>query len=390
VGLQPELPLTVDEVLITSQLSRRGAELPDYRREKLALQNLAQVMAEHPSEVVPRLVRLAMDICDSDSAGVSVLEAETGVFRWEGLAGSLAVFEGVTTPRHSSPCGICLDLGGPVLMERPERVYDWIRDAGISVPEVLLVPLFVHDAEPLGTLWLVARRSGQFDQGHARVLTELATFAGLALSMIQTREKLAAALADQELLTREMSHRVKNFFAVAEGLIRATSRHSTTKEEMTDSLSGRFRALGEAHSLVRRSARAGHGHPGGSLENVLWRVLSPYGPAVRIEGPELRLGERATTNFALVFHELATNAFKHGALSRSDGWLSVDWLQEHGTIHIRWQESGGPDVRAPERAGFGSVLVNSAVSSQGGRISYDWNPDGLRVLIAAPLERVAQ
>ena len=82
-----------------------------------------------------RLVQLAMEICGADSAGISVLEGE--IFRWFNLKGKLSVFEGATTPRNFSPCGVCLDRNAVVLMERPERVYTWISDAKITVPEVL-------------------------------------------------------------------------------------------------------------------------------------------------------------------------------------------------------------------------------------------------------------
>ena len=74
-------------------------------------------------------------------------------------------------------------------MEQPERAYPWIREAGITVPEVLLVPIFLGD-EPFGTLWIVAHEHQHFDSGHARVMREMATFAGLALRMIQAEASL--------------------------------------------------------------------------------------------------------------------------------------------------------------------------------------------------------
>ena len=77
------------------------------------------------------------------------------MFRWRYLRGLLAPFEGATTPRNFSPCGITLDRNAPVLSARPERVYNWIADANISVPEVLLVPLYLGGTTPLGTLWIV-------------------------------------------------------------------------------------------------------------------------------------------------------------------------------------------------------------------------------------------
>ena len=94
-------------------------------------------------------------------------------------------------------------------MDRPERVYAWIADANITVPEVLLVPLRVKGSQAIGTLWLVAREPGHFDLGHAQAMSELAAFAGMALRMIQTEEQLKQSLQAQEVLAREMSHRVR-------------------------------------------------------------------------------------------------------------------------------------------------------------------------------------
>jgi GAF domain-containing protein len=110
------------------------------------------------------------------------------------LSGVLSTFEGATTPRNFSPCGVCIDNDEPVLMDRPERAYDWIRDANIIVPEVLLVPLRVKDASAIGTLWIVRDDAQHFHQGHARIMTELAAFAGMALRMIQTEERIQRAL----------------------------------------------------------------------------------------------------------------------------------------------------------------------------------------------------
>ena len=182
-----QLPAAIAGVFISDQLIRRPATKPDYLREKLAIQDLAQRMANRPAELLPRLVQLALDICEADSAGVSVLEGEE--FRWFHLKGRLAVFESTTTPVNFSPCGICLSYKTAILMERPERAYGWIAEAKITVPEVLLVPLIINGEKPLGTLWVIAKESGQFNRSHARVMTELAAFTGLALHMIQSGQR---------------------------------------------------------------------------------------------------------------------------------------------------------------------------------------------------------
>jgi two-component sensor histidine kinase len=385
LGPRTTLPEALAEVFITDELQRRTPPDPDYLREKLALQDLARQMSDHPNQVLPRLVKLAMDICGAESAGISILEPQSEQFRWFALTGILATFEGATTPRNNSPCGVCLDCDSPVLMAHPERAYDWIRAADISVPEVLLVPLRVKGLQSVGTLWIVSGKSGHFDGEHARVMTELAAFAGMALRMIQTEERLTQALQQQETLAREMSHRVKNLFAITDSMIRMSARSAGTKEELASSLSGRLHALASANSLVRRSFGDGSDE-GVNLGELLERVLRPHDHAkFSVDGPDLSLGEQATNNLALVFHELATNSAKYGALSKATGSVTVQWLTDDTAVHLTWQESGGPLTSAPVALGFGSRLVATTIERIGGRIEHDWCPQGLSVRVELPL-----
>lgn len=191
--------LTVAEVIITDELERRAPKKTDYLQEKLALQDLA-ALAEQPQEVLPRFVALALEMTGGISAGLSLYEEDPapGIFRWHYLQGVLAPFNGATTPRDFSPCGITLDRNAPILAQHPERVYGWIADANIVVPEVLLVPLYLGSKVPLGTLWVVSDQKGHFDSGHARVLTELAAFVGIALRMVRSEQRMQQTIEARE------------------------------------------------------------------------------------------------------------------------------------------------------------------------------------------------
>lgn len=381
------MPITVSDVSITHELFRRASPAPDYLREKLALQDLAQQMADHPGDLLPRLVKQAMDICDADSAGISVLEGDE--FRWLGLAGRLAPFEGATTPRNFSPCGVCIDSGGPILMKRPERVYGWIAEADITVPEVLLVPLLVNGVTPIGTLWIVAAEEGHFNSGHERVTTELAAFTGVALRMVQSDLQLKKALEEQETLTKEMSHRIKNLFAITDSMIRFTSNASHTKEEMAESLTGRLHALAVAHGLVRRSFNPDLQVEGVELSELIGAVLRPY-RAPDAQGETIHLGERATNSIALIFHELATNAAKYGALSVADGSVSVVWKIVDANLDLTWREENGPEIEPPSHKSFGSTLVESTIASYSGSLHRTWAPRGLSVQVKIPMDRLSR
>ena len=387
------------DLYITGELDRRPARTVDHLKEKRALQELAARMADRPEEVLPRFVDLAMEMTGGIAAGLSLFEENPapGVFRWRYLRGTLAPFEDATTPRNFSPCGITLDENRPVLSSHPERFYNWISDAKIVVPEVLLVPLYLGGGAPLGTLWTVSDTCGHFDSGHAQVATELAAFVGIALKMLRSEQHLQRALEEQETLAREMSHRIKNLFAIAEGMVRITARGAESKEEMAQLLIGRFHPLAGAHSLVRRSFNSGEETRVTDLDALLRTIMEPHEKLKRgapsrfsISGPALSCGPHAINGLAMVFHELATNAAKYGALNGDDGHVTIAWDRTGEDVVLRWIEKGGPQIAsAPQVSGFGSKLLQDTVLRQfRGQFDHDWHANGLAVTISLPVQSV--
>lgn len=386
------VPDAVSQVYITDQLAGRVADRVDMAREKVAVQDIARQMANNPSQVLPTLVDLAIDLCGAVAGGISIYEKDGQVFRWHHLRGTLERFTGATTPRDYSPCGITLDHKSPVLVQKPERVYSWLVDADVSLPECLLVPLYVGEAEPLGTLWIVSEDVDHFTDSHASTMQELAGFTGIALQMIRSEDRLKAALEEQELLTREMGHRVKNLFAIADGMIRLSAKSSDNKEQMAQALSGRLHALAGANALVRRTfSPSGQSLNASNLSEIIAAVLKPYSHATTtLRGPAVQVGEHATNTIALVFHEMATNAAKYGALSVEAGTVFVEWMIEDGRLEFVWNEAGGPPIAAePDSPGFGSSLVTNTITRNGGTISNTWHHNGVEVRITLPVANLA-
>lgn len=259
------------------------------------------------------------------------------------------------------------------------------------MPEVLLVPLYIGRKVPLGTLWMVADSTGHFNRGHVATMQELATFIGIALKMIQAEKDLHHALEQQELLAQEMSHRLKNVFAIFDGMIRLSSRNAADKDELVTVLSGRLRALAAAHSLVKRTFSDVHGGAS-DLAELFRTVVEPHGAGkFTINGPTVLCGEQAINGLALVSHELATNAVKYGVLDADAGGVDITWTVENAIVYIRWIERGGTEVTSePASKGFGSKLVEATVTGQlGGGLHHEWRRDGLTVTMAVPLTRLS-
>jgi PAS domain S-box-containing protein len=206
------------------------------------------------------------------------------------------------------------------------------------------------------------------------------------------------AIAEQhELLTRELSHRIKNIFAVIGGLVTLSARRHPELAELGNELHQRVLALGRAHDFVRphsEFSRVHHSHT--SLHGMLGSLLRAYqtqpGERVRICGDDVPIDDRSATPLALFFHELATNAAKYGALSNEAGHveIAIDAAGED-VIRLAWTERDGPPVKPTTERGFGATLIEMSIKRQlGGMLDYDWRDEGLRVHAQIPVQMMAR
>jgi len=197
------------------------------------------------------------------------------------------------------------------------------------------------------------------------------------------------ALAERELLAGELAHRIKNIFSVIIGLISLHARGDATHSAFAEILSDTIRALSRAQEFALRIDRI----EARDLKGLLEVLMAPYGApgasAVRLSGEAVKFGARAATPLALVFHEMATNSAKYGALSAAEGTVAITIERSGAHAIVTWQEAGGPSIESPKNEGFGSRLVDMAVSHQlGGKMEQVWEPTGLRATISLPLERL--
>lgn len=196
-------------------------------------------------------------------------------------------------------------------------------------------------------------------------------------------------IAEQnQVLSRELSHRIKNIFAVVNGLIGLSARQFPGMKEFARQMQSRVAALGRAHDYVRPHSEESARHEGPStLKELLFDLLSPY-PALdegrlTIEGDDVPVDDRGATPIGLVFHELATNATKYGSLSTNDGRVRIISTARDGQVHLSWIEEGGPSIhQVPKLHGFGTRLTEISIVQQlGGTLERSWLPEGLQVNI---------
>lgn len=178
----------------------------------------------------------------------------------------------------------------------------------------------------------------------------------------------------QQMLVREVMHRTKNLIAVVQSIATATFRNSDDPSQ--EAFMSRLHALANAHGLLLSAAGEG-----ALLEDIVRAQLAGFAGIASIDGPRIFLKPSAAQSFALVIHELATNATKHGALASITGRVAVTWcvrsMGDTAKLHFRWQERGGPRVEKPTRKGFGTVLLEHAIAGIDSAPTIDFDPAGL-------------
>jgi two-component sensor histidine kinase len=196
------------------------------------------------------------------------------------------------------------------------------------------------------------------------------------------------AEAQQKLLLDELNHRVKNTLATVQSIAAQTLRNNPDLPAFREAFESRILALSATHDILTasnwRSAR---------LRDVLAVEFRPYGAErYAFDGPDVALAAGEALTLGLLFHELATNAAKYGALSRAEGCVKVRWRVEPGpTLALTWTEQGGPPVVPPSRRGFGSRLIERSLQGEmGGQAALDFCEQGLRCEIALPLRAAAE
>ena len=182
--------------------------------------------------------------------------------------------------------------------------------------------------------------------------------------------------ASLELLVRELQHRIRNLLTVVQCFVNGTE--ANTADDYRFALMARIANLSDAYSLIEstRENRV-------SLVELLDRTLKPHATFLKdrilVGGPDIVLEPRLALSLHLIFHELATNAGKHGALTTTSGAVEVLWdVRSDGEEHalaVQWREHGGPEVRKPRHKGFGLRLISKVLS--GARVEMDFAPAGL-------------
>ena len=208
---------------------------------------------------------------------------------------------------------------------------------------------------------------------------------------LREREKVRR---HQDLLMSELDHRVKNTIATIQSLVRLSGKSAENLASYISAIEKRLQSISKAHSLLSASR-----WESASLRTIVQDEVaaqhSQLGGNIVIAGGDYALEPRTALSFALVLHELITNAVKHGALSVDTGKVALSWneivMSGRTWLVFEWIESGGPPVKPTRRRGFGRTLLERVFAEDiSGKVKLAMDPAGVRCIIHIPFERIVR
>lgn len=263
---------------------------------------------------------------------------------------------------------------------------DWLGEhaadyLAYDVRSLLKVPV-VERGQLVGVLFAHDRRPRTWTRDEMEFARGVADRTYAALGKIGAED-------EQRILNQELSHRLKNTLAIVQAIATQTLKN-VSERDAVDAFSARLQALSAAHEILLNQSwsRA-------RMRAVIEKVLAIHAEPNRITitGPDVPLGPKAGLSLSLIFHELGTNAVKHGALSNQDGRVDVSWSvadeESERVLTLIWQESGGPAIVEPTRKGFGSRLIRMGIAGTGD-VDKRYEQTGLVAVFRAPMSLIQE
>jgi two-component sensor histidine kinase len=369
------------------KLRKQVTALARFGAQSLRSENIDELLHE-----AAHLVSQAMDV-----DLVKVLELlpdnENFLVR-EGVNWKPGVIGRAKIPAHAgSPAGYALRTDKAVTSE------DVAKERRFEIPELLIeygvrsmvnVLIGCKDG-PFGVLEVDAQRPRQFGQDDIDFMQNYANLLAAAIDRVNTHRELAEGARKLDVLAHELQHRMNNMIATIRAVARSARTTYANVDEFVEAFDDRLGAIARVHNLLGR-----YGTENIRIREILRQELAAYGVAesekvVMERGPDITLPPRQAEALEMAFHELATNAVKHGALSADGGRIDVSWdTRMHGPgkrVHIQWRESGAPIERVPTRRGFGSEILEKSVPHMlDGTVERKFHPNGVECVIEFPAE----
>ena len=326
----------------------------------------------------------------------------------ERLRGERAAEHYAAIVESSDDAILSKDLNGTIMTwnRGAELLFGYTAEEAVGRPVTILIPMDRQDEEPF--ILERVRRGEKIDHYETVRQRKDGSLIDISLTVspiknekgeIVAASKIARDITAtkraherQELLLREMDHRVKNLFTLASSVLTLSARYATSTPQLIEYTRDRLSALARAHALtLSHGPHAPYAARPATLHSLLEAITAPYlgeGDSRRLSivGCDMEISGSTISSLALLLHEFATNSVKYGALSSTAGQIEVHCADRAENVVITWSEHGGPPVAPPiGKEGFGDLLVRATVTGQlGGDISREWKPEGLVIRLSVP------
>jgi two-component sensor histidine kinase len=296
-----------------------------------------------------------------------------------------------------SPAGYAFRTGQMVisnhlLEETRFRTPKLLSDHGIKRAINVLIARGGEGHLPFGVLEADSPDAGQFDVADADFLAGFAGLLGIAIERQHADADLQDALEHQAMLTREMSHRVKNSLASVVGLLRVQSRSAQSEEvqnALTDAAS-RITTIAQVHDHLWRSTKIGFVDIADFAGELCRKLQETVSHKVNCKFGNLMISADKAIPLGLLINELVTNSAKH-AYPGGSGEIRVSGERRGSDLHVEVSDQGiglpeDFDIDEP-RASLGFKVIKSLLAQLNGRIAVASNtPSGLTVQFDVPLD----
>lgn len=246
------------------------------------------------------------------------------------------------------------------------------------------------EGAPFGVLEVDSRERRAFGQDDINFLQNYGNLLASAIDRVRKQSELEASIEKQQVLMHELHHRVNNMLMTIRAVARLTRTKSTNLNEFAKALDDRLTALARSHARLNEANGSSI-----SIREIISEELSARG-AVEGEnliqkGPEIMVPSKQAQILSMAFHELATNAVKHGALSVEGGSIDVIWdaeqTQQTEHVRIRWREHGVAIECDPVRRGYGSEVLDKSIPDMpDGRFDRRFHREGVECVLEFSIE----
>ncbi len=208
----------------------------------------------------------------------------------------------------------------------------------------------------------------------------------LLISTDELNHRLARSDEQRRTLLRELTHRMKNQYAVILAMARATGRHAKTIPQFEEVFAERLHGMSRAHDLLTQADWTSV-----PLRSLIKSEIDLFVAPERVEmqGVDCRVGEAAVVNLGLALHELATNSAKHGAWANGSGKVVIRWQLTETQFELSWLEQGGLPLKDNEPKGFGTAILAKIVPyALHGSSELTFAAEGFRYKLTIPASAV--